>query len=773
MGTGYVNHNTVTGIAYDGTGWVASSILNYYADLDVTNNNVTGAHVGLYNIDGAGSISGNNFSIIKTGGYGYGIIATDPPEAVPAPFGEDAASAGASAASTLKPLAPTASLAVNVSNNIVAFSGSDKSGTYGIEADAGYGLDDLDVTVNDNIVTGFDVGIEFYACEIGCDTGVFTSLVANENCLSGNTLGMRSNASLLTDGTSNWWGHPSGPTNAAVNPLGTGDGISGNIAFSPWLNSCGGTPTGAWWNKTKNTFFATLQDANDDPGTEAGDVITPVNSGQIPGHTVITKGGITIELNGRTFTGGSPFLDVMAPDVTVLGPGVLDGNHVDDAIVIHEDGDNFWLEGVEIKNWESGVHIVGTNIESFKMVSNWVHNQDGAGLVTDTPVNLTGVVTIEGNLFKDNDIGVAHQGVGTLDATYNSWGADSGPYSTTENPTGAGENVSDNVAVNPWTFSEIYFDVDPVTAGDQTERHVFATQIFDVALMGDAENLSGHSFIFSYDTAKLTLNSTSFTFPWTGGTGGNCQPVPDVLPTGQVGYYCALTGGLEWNGGTIVTLNFTAKTTGESFFDIFADDSLSSGAVGGVKIFVNNAGYNLPSAPYRDITDTNDGRILADLANFTGFIDLQGRANDSGALFQVFPTNSGGTLLAQGSSLSSGKYTSAHEAGQQLLLGSTYYLFADRALFLPTYSPFVSKALDSGPLTALANMLLLGGDATDDNAIGILDAGCIGGAYGSITPGICSTANSSSDVNGDGVVNIFDLTLMGGNYGLSSSPWVP
>ena len=31
----------------------------------------------------------------------------------------------------------------------------------------------------------------------------------------------------------------------------------------------------------------------------------------------------------------------------------------------------------------------------------------------------------------------------------------------------------------------------------------------------------------------------------------------------------------------------------------------------------------------------------------------------------------------------------------------------------------------------------------------------------------------SSDVNGDGVVNIYDLVLVGGNFDLTSSPWTP
>ena len=68
--------------------------------------------------------------------------------------------------------------------------------------------------------------------------------------------------------------------------------------------------------------------------------------------------------------------------------------------------------------------------------------------------------------------------------------------------------------------------------------------------------------------------------------------------------------------------------------------------MGGVKVFVNNAGFNAPSTAARDITDTNDGQInITGIAKFIGFVDLQGRANDSGATVDVYnqSANSGAT----------------------------------------------------------------------------------------------------------------------------------
>jgi hypothetical protein len=154
-------------------------------------------------------------------------------------------------------------------------------------------------------------------------------------------------------------------------------------------------------------------------------------------------------------------------------------------------------------------------------------------------------------------------------------------------------------------------------------------------------NLYGLSFVFSYDNILMTYNGLTFSSPWD----GVCFALTG-LAANEIGYQCALTDPTpEWNGGTIATFNFTANGPAllgdgpwSALFDISHEVAdTSAGAVGGAKVFVNNAGFNAPSVPDRDITDANDGEIvITGLANFTGFVNLQGRPNDSGALVQVF-----------------------------------------------------------------------------------------------------------------------------------------
>ncbi len=242
--TGAVNNNTIHSIAYDNTNnptkYVASSVLDYYSQADVTNNVIDGTHVGIYGYGSQGTFSGNDMVIEKIGVAAWGIIATDPPRAVISPF--DAPSSVSAKTQGSSKMAP---LGVIVDGNTVAFSGMDNTATYGIEGDDGVTADDINLIITNNTVTGFEAGVDIYQCQSGCNTGVFTNVAVNGNSFSGNTYGLRSNVNYLTvDGSCNWWGDASGP--AATSPLntGTGDAVEGDVTYWPWLDGdITGTPS--------------------------------------------------------------------------------------------------------------------------------------------------------------------------------------------------------------------------------------------------------------------------------------------------------------------------------------------------------------------------------------------------------------------------------------------------------------------------------------------------------------------------------------------------
>ena len=206
------------------------------------------------------------------------------------------------------------------------------------------------------------------------------------------------------------------------------------------------------------------------------------------GGIVVDTPNTTINLNGSTFGPGSPAFTINAANVTILGPGTLNGdptatgtNSSDPAVLVNAGADNFTLKDVEVLNWEDGVEIAG-DVTSLKVIGNYIHDNTDAGLQVDASVAIDGIVTVEGNLFKANGTGIRNDGANSLPAQYNSWGALSGPASGDT----AGATAVDTT---DYTFAEVFMDVEPDT--EATQRDVAETQTFEVALKVDAENLLG------------------------------------------------------------------------------------------------------------------------------------------------------------------------------------------------------------------------------------------------------------------------------------------
>ena len=98
-------------------------------------------------------------------------------------------------------------------------------------------LDNSTVTIEDNQIHQNDYGI--YLESVAGDSTV----LINSNRLAGNDdYGLYVEDSAITvDATDNWWGHASGPSGGVADPVtgriadGTGDAVSENVRFDPWL----------------------------------------------------------------------------------------------------------------------------------------------------------------------------------------------------------------------------------------------------------------------------------------------------------------------------------------------------------------------------------------------------------------------------------------------------------------------------------------------------------------------------------------------------------
>ena len=206
-GSGTIIGNTISNIAFNNSNnpqaLVAVSILNFGAPdnpntISTTGNIITGAQGGVYYFDGQGLISNNTIAVVNpsspglTGKIAFGIVATDPPWAVPSPY-DSTYNPGEVSTNGLAVAGPPPPISVEVAGNAISFSGADNTNTAGITSEAGVGANELDLNVHDNTVSGFAVGVEFHQCEPtleACSTGLFSSIRAVANNLSSNVKGI-------------------------------------------------------------------------------------------------------------------------------------------------------------------------------------------------------------------------------------------------------------------------------------------------------------------------------------------------------------------------------------------------------------------------------------------------------------------------------------------------------------------------------------------------------------------------------------------------------
>lgn len=735
--TGSVIGNTITGIAYDGGSWVATGILDYYSAVDIKDNTLTGCHTCIYKIEGSGEISGNTLTVIKASGYSWGIVASDPPNAKPSPYVEEAMAVKVSVAAV-----PAATLQVAVTNNAMTFSGSDNKDSVGIEADAGYGTDDIALSATANSVSGFDYGIYLGKCvpsaTTTCFAGTFSSVAVNGNCISSNTTyGMYvDDFGSALNAKSNWWGAVSGPYHATKNPIGTGNAVGDNLTFAPWLNACGGAPTGNYQNTTTGEFYATLQDAVD--AAHSGDTIKSVTGGTLPGGTTVGTSGVTIDLQGATIGHGSPAITVNANDTTILN-GTLDGTSgdpTDSGITVNAGVQRLYIHDLEIKNWPAdGIHFNGA-ITDLKIIDNYIHTNDSDGI--EFASGPAGFVQIYGNAFRSNDGAGINAVSGSVAAEYNEWGSYDGPAV-------GGDGVAGTVNYSPWVFGKVYADVVPEPA------RVRETESFAVDIKADAKELYGAEFTLSFDPAKLEVTALAFIGAGYLKESGDCAEKSYDNTLGTVEFQCSRQGAdlaVSGPGVKLLTITFKAKEIGgtstTAAIDI-ATPSLKLSAPAAVRIFVDSV--------------TDDTVTILGTTSVNGRVDLQGRGNDADAVVDPGPGSVDGWNPAAYTTASWGTYSFVD------MTDGTYTIGIEMARYLDASASVVVGG-DSLPL---GTVVLLGGDVNDDDQILIGDVSSIGGRFGDAV----DPATTAQDINYDGWVNIFDLVLAAGNFEKTSSPWTP
>jgi len=110
--------------------------------------------------------------------------------------------------------------------------------------------DIVELDAHDNVIENTAQGIFIFGGGVGDPYGgpwqVPNGRVYYNNILCGGEYGIQVDPGATggpLDAENNWWGDPSGPFHPLLNPAGTGDEVSDNVDFEPWLIEEGGTPT--------------------------------------------------------------------------------------------------------------------------------------------------------------------------------------------------------------------------------------------------------------------------------------------------------------------------------------------------------------------------------------------------------------------------------------------------------------------------------------------------------------------------------------------------
>ena len=140
-----------------------------------------------------------------------------------------------------------------------------------------------------------------------------------------------------------------------------------------------------------------------------------------------------------------------------------------------------------------------------------------------------------------------------------------------------------------------------------------------------------------------------------------------------------------------------------------------------------------------------DGQVTVttNQATLTGQVLLEGRSNHSGTVVQL----DGGPTVTTGSD---GMYSFTAAGGAHTL-----------AFSHPSYLAATRTATGiAGSTVTVPTLTLLGGDVNGDGHINIMDLSAVGSQFGSTTP-----SPATADINGDGRVDIVDIVLVAKNFG--------
>lgn len=164
-------------------------------------------------------------------------------------------------------------------------------------------------------------------------------------------------------------------------------------------------------------------------------------------------------------------IDDATTDWPGIGVSAASDGHIE-SVVIEEN---------EVRENEHGfgIHTEGGTYDEVSLTDNELLDNAVHGVVVTNRTSASGLSVHQNNIVGHPHLGISNEGSGTVNATYNWWGDDSGPYHPELNPDGSGDAVSDGVTFEPW----LGMPDDPEPGGGQVALSLVPSE--DTIAVGD------------------------------------------------------------------------------------------------------------------------------------------------------------------------------------------------------------------------------------------------------------------------------------------------